>query len=249
MTLAAILLFSVFFAAPASPVAASGPRQAQSTPATEPAKTPGTTDQGTKAPVQTPAPQSTPTTKTPAPSTPTTTVKKPRRKKKSVSSNCVSPTSGSVPLTSGSAATGPTGTGSAATDPAAPDLTTPGSTPATAAPDPTGTHAAPLNCPPSKIIVRQGGTSEPSIQLAGGAVGAQAAHQRETANQMLGATEKNLKQIDGQKLSPSQQDMVNQIHQFMQQSKTAVAAGDLERGRTLAWKAQLLSEELIKPQK
>jgi hypothetical protein len=42
--------------------------------------------------------------------------------------------------------------------------------------------------------------------------------------------------------------MVTQIHQFMDQSKTAVKDGDLERARTLAWKAQLLSEELVKPQ-
>jgi len=66
---------------------------------------------------------------------------------------------------------------------------------------------------------------------------------------MLSATELNLKKIDETKLTTSQQDMVNQIHQFMDQSKSASAAGDLERARTLAWKAQLLSEELISPQK
>ena len=33
----------------------------------------------------------------------------------------------------------------------------------------------------------------------------------------------------------------------MEQSKAAVGGGDLERARTLAWKAQLLSEELVKP--
>lgn len=99
------------------------------------------------------------------------------------------------------------------------------------------------------MIVRQGGTSEPSIQLAGGAVGDQAAQQRHTANQMLGATEANLKKIAGHQLTPNQQDMVNQIRQFMDQSKSAVTAGDPERARTLAWKAQLLSEELVNPQK
>lgn len=63
---------------------------------------------------------------------------------------------------------------------------------------------------------------------------------------MLGTTDANLKKISGRQLSPSQQDMVTQIRQFMDQSKHAVAAGDLERARTLAWKAQLLSEELLK---
>jgi hypothetical protein len=99
------------------------------------------------------------------------------------------------------------------------------------------------------VIVRQGGTSQPSIQLAGGAVGDQAAQQRHTANQMLGATEANLKKISGTELTASQRDMIKQVHQFMDQSKTAVAAGDLERARTLAWKAQLLSEELVTPPK
>jgi hypothetical protein len=96
--------------------------------------------------------------------------------------------------------------------------------------------------------VRQGGASEPSVQLAGGTPGDQTSHERDTANQMLGATQANLKKIAGRQLTPNQQDMVNQIHQFIDQSKTAVDAGDLERARTLAWKAQLLSEELVKPE-
>jgi hypothetical protein len=64
---------------------------------------------------------------------------------------------------------------------------------------------------------------------------------------MLGSTEENLKKIAGRQLSSDQQDMVNQIRQFMEQSKKAVGDGDPERARTLAWKAQVLSEELIKP--
>jgi hypothetical protein len=63
---------------------------------------------------------------------------------------------------------------------------------------------------------------------------------------MLGTTDANLKQIAGRQLSATQQAMVNQIRQFMHQSKKAVVDGDLERARTLAWKAQVLSEELVK---
>jgi hypothetical protein len=33
------------------------------------------------------------------------------------------------------------------------------------------------------------------------------------------------------------------------QSKVALADGDVERGRTLAWKAKLLSDDLVTPQK
>jgi len=94
--------------------------------------------------------------------------------------------------------------------------------------------------------VRQGGTTEPAIRLAGGD---QESQKRNEANQMLGSTDANLKKISGIQLSPEQQDTVSQIQQFVVESKAALAAGDMERGHTLAWKAQLLSEDLVKPQK
>ncbi len=112
-----------------------------------------------------------------------------------------------------------------------------------------GTTTPPRNCPPPKIVVRQGGTSEPSIQLAGKPVGDQAIQEQATANQMLGSTEENLKKIAGRQLNATEEDMVTQIRQFMEQSKSAVAAGDPERARTLAWKAQTLSEDLVNPKK
>lgn len=132
-----------------------------------------------------------------------------------------------------------------------------GSGPASAAPSQApatgnvanGGGASPAtNCPPSKTIVRQGGTSDPSIELAG-AAGAQTSNQRDASNQMLESTEANLKKLAGRQLSSEEQDMVNQIRQFMEQSKAAEGDGDLDRARTLAWKAQVLSQELVKPPK
>jgi hypothetical protein len=122
-----------------------------------------------------------------------------------------------------------------------------GSTPPVAErnPSPSGTPGPEQPCPAPKVIVQHGGTSEPSIQL-GGSAGSETPDKRNTANQMLGTTDANLKQIAGRQLSAPQQDMVNQIRQFMDQSKAAVVDGDLERARTLAWKAQVLSEELVK---
>jgi hypothetical protein len=101
-------------------------------------------------------------------------------------------------------------------------------------------------CPPPKKVVRNGGSEEPSIQLVGGENAEQAVHQRST-DQLTVATEENLKKIALRQLSPGQQEMVSQIKQFMDQSKTALAAGDLERGHNLALKAHLLSDELMKP--
>jgi len=114
-------------------------------------------------------------------------------------------------------------------------------------PAPSGNASAPVNCPPSKTVVREGGTTEPAIQLVGGKGAEQASQQRSTTDQLLESTEDNLKKVAGRQLSSSQQEMVNQIQQFIQQSKAAVSAGDVERGRNLAKKANLLSDELVKP--
>ena len=239
MTLAAIFVFSIFCASSARPMIAARPQAApQEASANKPAEA-GTQDQGTKSPAQNPpAPsQASPSAATPAATpakTPVSqaspaTAKRPRRKKKVVPPNC-----DSTPSAAGQAASS-TGT---AGDPPAPGATS-------TAP----TTSSPANCPPAKVIVRQGGTSEPSIQLAGGTTTGSPSHQSDTANQMLGSAEANLKKIAGRQLTPNQQDMVNQIRQFMGQSKTSSEAGDLERARTLAWKAKLLSEELVKPEK
>lgn len=115
-----------------------------------------------------------------------------------------------------------------------------------------GTDAAGKNsaarspCPPQKVIVRQGSTSEPSIEVVGGAEGRQASDERDTAIHMLETTEANLKKMEGTQLNSRQQDMVKQVREFMDQSKAATSSGDLDQARTLAWKAQLLSEELLK---
>ena len=101
-------------------------------------------------------------------------------------------------------------------------------------------------CPPPKKVVRDGGSSEPKVQLTGGTTAQQAANKSST-EQLKAATEENLKKAAGLQLNSSQKEMVSQIKQFMEQSKAAVAAGDLERGHNLALKAQLLSDELVKP--
>jgi len=114
-----------------------------------------------------------------------------------------------------------------------------------AAPGTTGSTAQ-NPCPPPKVIVRNGGTSEPTVELKGKTSAEQASNQRST-EQLTGSTEENLNKIAGQTLTPGQQELVTQIRQFLDQSKSAIAAGDPDRGHNLAIKAHLLSEELIKP--
>jgi hypothetical protein len=99
------------------------------------------------------------------------------------------------------------------------------------------------------VIVRQGGTKEPSIELVGGASGSQATQLRDTDNRILKSAEDNLAKLTGRTLTPNQQDLVNQTRQFVEEAKAAIAAGELERARTLASKAQQLSQDLVQPPK
>jgi hypothetical protein len=99
-------------------------------------------------------------------------------------------------------------------------------------------------CPPAKKIVKDGGTDEPTVQLKVDTTPEKASNEISSTEQLRLATEDNLKKISGRQLTASQQEVVNQIKQFMDQSKSAVADGDLERGRNLAMKARLLSDAL-----
>jgi molybdopterin converting factor small subunit len=99
---------------------------------------------------------------------------------------------------------------------------------------------------PKKVVVRQGGTTETLPQMAPGGPERQESTERRKSGQLLSATEANLKKLDGKKLSADQQATVVQIRQFMEQSRTALDAGDLTQGYNLATKANVLSEELSK---
>lgn len=101
-------------------------------------------------------------------------------------------------------------------------------------------------CPPPKKVIRNGGSNEPKVQLTGGTAAEQASDKSST-EQLRAATEENLKKAAQLQLTPSQRDMVSQIKEFLEQSKAAVAAGDLEGAHNLALKAHLLSAELVKP--
>jgi hypothetical protein len=85
------------------------------------------------------------------------------------------------------------------------------------------------------------------VTISPGLTQQQASSQRQSASQLIAGTDINLKKISGRQLSASQEEMVKQIQQYMEEAKTAGAAGDLEREHNLALKANLLSAELLKP--
>jgi hypothetical protein len=112
----------------------------------------------------------------------------------------------------------------------------------------TGSAAADLPpCPPPKVVVRNGGTAEGTVQLTGG-VTVKNSPQRANTERLLASTEDELKTTAARKLDSAQQETVKQIHQYQAQSKAALQAGDLELAHNLAVKARLLADQLVKPQ-
>jgi hypothetical protein len=97
-----------------------------------------------------------------------------------------------------------------------------------------------------KVVVRNGGAKDNSGLLTPAMTQEQKLHSRENTAQLLATTDSNLKAVAGRQLSESQQGMLDQIRAYVQQSKTASDAGDLPRAHTLAYKAHLLSDELVR---
>jgi hypothetical protein len=101
-------------------------------------------------------------------------------------------------------------------------------------------------CPTPKVVVRNGGSDEPAVNLKGDNNAVPGSSPGSTEDLMV-AAEDNLRKLAGREIDAGQQETVSKIKEFMSQAKAAVAAGDLERGHNLAVKARLLSDELVKP--
>lgn len=110
--------------------------------------------------------------------------------------------------------------------------------PSTAVPSGGSTVAA------AKPPASPAGEGNVDVAIAPQVSNAQANQQKETAVQMLDATEKNLKALKPD-LSKDQQAMVNQINSYIAQSKKALSDNDFERAANLATKARLLSDALV----
>ena len=129
---------------------------------------------------------------------------------------------------------------------AAPPPTTPEPAPNTSAPASQSRKGKKKSRRPAKVIVREGGTSEPSSQLAPGMSNEQAEHSRQSTDKLLFASQENLKRASARTLSTSEQATVEQIKVFIEQANAALKAGDFRRGHNLATKAHALSEDLLK---
>jgi hypothetical protein len=146
-----------------------------------------------------------------------------------------------------------TQTDSTKTDPAKTDSTKPGSSSGAASSAetrsgvtkrPSRTSSAPPAVP-RKVVVRQGGAKEPATQIAPGMTPAEAARERQNAEQWLRSTGDQLPQLE---VLPDvhQQETVVQIRNYMDGARSALQEGDVRRASTLAEKAHLLAEDLLK---
>lgn len=95
-------------------------------------------------------------------------------------------------------------------------------------------------------MVREGGAREPAAQIAPGITPAEATRQRQDAEQWLASSDDQLKQLAGRTLDTRQQETAAQIHNYIEGARAALKEGDVRRANTLAEKAHLLAEDLVK---
>ncbi len=67
---------------------------------------------------------------------------------------------------------------------------------------------------------------------------------QQQTSQSLGVAEKNLESARGKTLNAAQSDLVSKIRGFIKDAREAVRIADWSSARSLAKKAQVLSEEL-----
>lgn len=103
------------------------------------------------------------------------------------------------------------------------------------------------NIPPPKITVQEGTTNQGATPPSGAVPGDNSSGVQGTTQQLLDGAENNLRNIKRQ-LSSNEQAMVQQVNDYITQSKKATTDGDNVRAHILALKARLLSDELVKSQ-
>lgn len=99
---------------------------------------------------------------------------------------------------------------------------------------------------PRKVVIRRGGALEPNARISPDLPPQEALQQRQKAEEMLVAAEDRLKVLAGRTLEPPQQETTTQIRNYMEKARSALKEGDTQRGHTLALKAYLLADDLVK---
>ncbi len=98
----------------------------------------------------------------------------------------------------------------------------------------------------NKTVVPEGGAKEPPEQIAPGLAPEEREHERREAQQWLSATDGDLKILADRHLSPQRQDSVKQVRFYLADARSAMKEGDFKRAHTLALKAHLLTDDMVK---
>jgi hypothetical protein len=99
---------------------------------------------------------------------------------------------------------------------------------------------------PRKVVVREGGAKEPPAQIAPGLAPDESDRQRRDAEQWLSSADGQLKVLAGRQLGARQQEALGQVHNYLTGARSALKEGDMRRASTLALKAHLLAEDLVR---
>ncbi len=99
---------------------------------------------------------------------------------------------------------------------------------------------------PRRIIIRHGSTTDPTAQMVPGMTPEQATRKRQNTEKLLLDTENAVQRLQSRKLGPSQQETLQQIRNYIAGSRSALDISDLQRAYTLAFKAHLLTDDLLK---
>ncbi len=99
---------------------------------------------------------------------------------------------------------------------------------------------------PPKAVVPEGSNPQAQGQLTAQLSRQETLHDQLNTSQLLQATENNLGILSKRQLSDADQSVVQHIRSYVQQSREATQEGDVERAYNLAFKAHLLSDELVK---
>ena len=96
------------------------------------------------------------------------------------------------------------------------------------------------------MVVRKGGAVAPPAQIASGMDPTEAARDRHDADKSLNYADSQLKALANRTLNPQQQETVGQAHNYIAGARVALKEGDVQRANTLALKARLLADDLIR---
>jgi len=245
MTLAVILSLCIFSSGPATAGKRAWTQSAQEPAQEKPADSSAPASQSTSAPqVETPPAAKNPASASPpAPKTAPAATKPKYRSKAKNPAPCNASAGAKAAPNGGHSDPGTAATSGSGSVSGRSSGSFPGSGSAS-----TSTSADLPPCAPPKVVIRNGGTAEGTVQLTGGTTTAKNSPQRANTERLLAATEAELNTTAKRQLDSAQQETVKQIRQYTAQSKAALDAGEIELAHNLAMKAHLLADQLVKPQ-